>query len=174
VLAPLQRAGLRLRLQPWQVLEARDAEDDVALARAVAAQLPAPAEIVPPPATLEDARDLFAGSRLVVALRFHALVAAAAAGVPAIAYAHEAKLAGLGARLGQPVVRPAGMAEAVGSSMLNAIEDGVEPASAEAIRRERERARAGMALLRLLLTGGRGAEGAAISGLELVPTGWIA
>ena len=172
VLTPLQRAGLRLRLQPWQVSDG--ASDDLGLARAVAAQLPAEAQIVPPPATLDDARDLFAGARLVVALRFHALVAAAAAGVPAIAYAHEAKLAGLGARLGQAVVRPAGTVDNVGSAMLAAIEDDIAPASPEAINRERERARTGMALLRLLLRGGRGPEGAAVSGLELVPTGWIA
>jgi polysaccharide pyruvyl transferase WcaK-like protein len=173
VLAPMQRAGLRLRLQPWQVL-GKGAADDLMLARSIAAQLPAPAQIVPPPATLDDARDLFAGARLVVALRFHALVAAAAAGVPAIAYAHEAKLAGLGERLGQAVVRPPGTAEGVGAAMLAAIEDGIAPASPEAIARERDRAREGMALLRLLLSGGRGAESATVSGLELVPTGWIA
>jgi polysaccharide pyruvyl transferase WcaK-like protein len=174
ILAPLQQAGLRLRLQPWQVVEGTDAGDDLALARAVAAQLPAPAEIVPPPATLRDACDLFAGARLVVALRFHALVAAAAAGVPAIAYAHEPKLAGLGERLGQRVVQPAGLAETVGAAMLAAIEEGTAPASSSAIQRERDRARAGMALLRLLLSGGRSPEGAAVSGLELVPTEWIA
>ena len=140
----------------------------------MAAQLPAPAEIVPPPATLDDARDLFAGARLVVALRFHALVAAAAAGVPAIAYAHEAKLAGLGARLGQAVVRPAGTVDRVGSAMLAAIEDDIPAASPAAIERERERARAGMTLTRLLLSGGRDAESSAVSGLDLVPTGWIA
>jgi polysaccharide pyruvyl transferase WcaK-like protein len=172
VLTPLQRAGLRLRLQPWQLLGSDD--DDRALAEAVAAALPAPAEIVPPPATLADARDLFAGARLVVALRFHALVAAAAAGVPAIAYAHEAKLAALGARLGQAVVQPAGAADAVGAAMLAAIEDGIAPARPEAIARERERALQGMALVRLLLSGGRGEDSAEVSGLELAPTGWIA
>ena len=109
-----------------------------------------------------------------MALRFHALVAAAAAGVPAIAYAHEAKLAGLGARLGQPVVRPAGTVDAVGSAMLAAIEDGIAPAPPRAIERERERAAAGMTLVRLLLSGGRDGEGAALSGLDLAPTGWIA
>jgi polysaccharide pyruvyl transferase WcaK-like protein len=173
VLAPLQRSGLRLRLQPWQV-HGGDAADDLALARAIAAELPAPAEIVPPPATLDDARDLFAGARLVVALRFHALVAAAAAGVPAIAYAHEAKLAGLGHRLRQAVVHPAGTAESVGTAMLAALEDGVGAASPAAIARERKRARAGMALVRLLLSGGRDTESTDVSGLELVPTGWIA
>jgi polysaccharide pyruvyl transferase WcaK-like protein len=173
VLTPLLRSGLRLRLQPWQVLD-DGGTDDLALARAVAAQLPAPVEIVPPPATLDDARDLFAGARLVVALRFHALVAAAAAGVPTVAYAHEAKLASLGERLGQSVVQPAGTADSVGSAMLAAVEDGLAPASPEAIERERTRARATMALVRLLLNGGRGVEPTAISGLDLVPTGWIA
>jgi polysaccharide pyruvyl transferase WcaK-like protein len=171
VLTPLQRAGLRLRLQPWQV---GDGNDDLTLARALADLLPAPAEIVPPPANLDDARDFFAGARLVVALRFHALVASAAAGVPAIAYAHEAKLAGLGARLGQAVLRPAGTVDAVGSAMLAAVEDGPMPATPAAIERERERARAGMALTRLVLSGGRGAESVAVSGLDLAPTGWIA
>jgi polysaccharide pyruvyl transferase WcaK-like protein len=174
VLAPLQHAGLRLRLQPWQVLDEGDGPDDLALARSLAAKLPAPAEIVPPPATLGDACDLFAGARLVVALRFHALVAAAAAGVPTVAYAHEAKLAGLGKRLGQHVVQPAGSAEHVGRSMLAAIEEGIAPASPGAIARERERAQAGMALLRLLLSGGRGPEPMSVSSLKLVPTGWIA
>jgi polysaccharide pyruvyl transferase WcaK-like protein len=175
VLTPLQRAGLRLRLQPWQLTPSQPtSHDDLALARSLAELLPAPAEIVPPPATLDDARDLFAGARLVVALRFHALVAAAAAGVPAIAYAHEAKLAGLGARLGQAVVRPAGTVDAVGSAMLAAIEDGLTAPSRESIELERERARAGMALTRLVLSGGHGAESVAVSGLELVPTGWIA
>jgi len=171
ILTPLQRAGLRLRLQPWQV-GGRD--DDLALARALADLLPGPAEIVPPPANLDDARDFFAGARLVVALRFHALVAAAAAGVPAVAYAHEAKLAGLGARLGQAVVRPAGTVDAVGSALLAAAEDGPAAASPDAIELERERARAGMALTRLVLSGGRGAESVAVSGLDLAPTGWIA
>ncbi len=66
------------------------------------------------------------------------------------------------------------MAETVGGAMLAAIEDGTPAASPAAIERERERARAGMALLRLLLSGGDGVETAALSGLELVPTGWIA
>ena len=48
------------------------------------------------------------------ALRFHALVAAAAAGTPAVALAHEPKLSGLGRRLGYPVIEPTGPPQALG------------------------------------------------------------
>ena len=71
-------------------------------------------------------------------------------------------------------MQPAGTADSVGSAMLAAVEDGLAPASPEAIERERTRARATMALVRLLLNGGHGVEPTAISGLDLVPTGWIA
>ncbi|MGZ6671993.1 MAG: polysaccharide pyruvyl transferase family protein, partial [Solirubrobacteraceae bacterium] len=61
VLAPAARAGLRVRLQPWQLPWDRN------LARDVAGSIDADVEIVPPPADLADARNLFAGARLVVA-----------------------------------------------------------------------------------------------------------
>ena len=172
---PAARAGLRLRLQPWQVLDGPDAQDDVALARTVAAQL---ARAAPRScrrrATLDDARDLFAGARLVVALRFHALVAAAAAGVPAIAYAHEAKLAGLGKRLGQPVVQPAGTAEAVGGAMLAAIEDGTARASPAASSASANAPSRAWRCCACCSPAAAAPRRAAVSGLELAPTGWIA
>jgi polysaccharide pyruvyl transferase WcaK-like protein len=170
VLEPVVRAGLRVRLQPWQVLRGRP--DDLDLARMVAGRLDGDVQIVPPPAGLDDARDLFAGARLVVALRFHALVAAAAAGVPFAAVSHEAKLAGLGRRLGQPVVPPAGPPEAMARTILRAIDH--PPPSPAAIERETRLARDQMALLRVLLSGGRSDEAALVGGLELAPEAWIA
>jgi polysaccharide pyruvyl transferase WcaK-like protein len=165
VLAPAARAGLRVRLQPWQLPWDRD------LARSVAASVDADVEIVPPPADLADARNLFAGARLVVALRFHALMAAAAAGTPAVAVAHEPKLSGLGRRLGYTVVEPTGPPEPLGQAILAAADR--PPASAEAIAVERARAEQGMALLRVVLSGGRSDESAAVEGLDLVPETWI-
>jgi polysaccharide pyruvyl transferase WcaK-like protein len=170
VLEPVVRAGLRVRLQPWQVI--RGAPDDLDLARMVAGRLDGDVQIVPPPAGLADARDLFVGARLVVALRFHALTAAAAAGVPFVAVAHEAKLAGLGRRLGQPVAAPAGPPEAMGQTILRAIDH--PPAAREAIERETRLARDQMALLRVLLSGGRSHEAALVGGLELAPEAWVA
>jgi polysaccharide pyruvyl transferase WcaK-like protein len=165
VLAPAARAGLRVRLQPWQLPWDRD------LAHRIAASLDADVEIVPPPADLADARNLFAGARLVVALRFHALVAAAAAGTPAVAIAHEPKLSGLGRRLGYTVVEPTGPPEPLGQAILAAADR--PPASAETIAVERARAEQGMALLRVVLSGGRSDESAAVEGLDLAPEAWI-
>lgn len=170
VLAPVARAGLRVRLQPWQALDG--VHDDLGLARGVAARLAGDVEIVPPPADLADARDLFAGARLVVALRFHALLAAAAAGVPAAVFAHEPKLAGLGRRLEQGVIAPAGSADAAAAAVLAALDR--PPPSPEAIARERSRALDGMALLRVVLSGGRSEEAAGLDGLELAPEAWVA
>ncbi|MEA2394559.1 MAG: hypothetical protein QOJ82_2450 [Solirubrobacteraceae bacterium] len=165
VLAPVVRAGLRVRLQPWQP------PWDTQLAQSVAEGLRGEVEIVPPPADLADACDLFAGARVVVALRFHAIMAAAAAGVPAVAVAHEPNLAGLGRRLGFSVVPTTGPAEAVSQAILDAAE---RPAAApEAIARERDRALEGMSLMRVLLSGGRTEESAAVGGLDLAPEGWI-
>jgi polysaccharide pyruvyl transferase WcaK-like protein len=169
VLEPLVRAGLRVRLQPWQVLAG--APDDLELARMVAGRLDGDVQIVPPPSSLADACGLFAGARLVVALRFHALTAAAAAGVPFVAVAHEAKLAGLGRRLGQPVVAPAGPPEAMAQTILRAIDH--PPAAAEAVAREQRLARDQMALLRVLLSGGRSEEAPVVGGLELAPEAWV-
>jgi polysaccharide pyruvyl transferase WcaK-like protein len=170
VLEPLLQAGLRVRLQPWQVLPGEP--DDLDLAHAVAGRLDGDVQIVPPPAGLADARDLFAGARLVVALRFHALVAAAAAGVPVVSVGHEAKLTGLGRRLGQPVVAPAGPPEAMAATILRALDHA--PPDPAAIERQKRLAHDQMALLRVLLAGGRSDEAARVGGLELAPEPWVA
>src|SRR5690606_7330447 len=93
-LVPVLAAGREVVLQPWQVGRV-GRRDDIDLARAVNARLGGTARIDVPPADLGEARAVLAEAGLVVAQRFHALVAATAVGTPAIAYAHEPKLAGL-------------------------------------------------------------------------------
>ena len=100
------------------------------------------------------------------------MTAAAAAGVPFVAVAHEAKLAGLGRRLGQPVVAPAGPPEAMARTILRAIDH--PPASRATIERETALAREQIALLRVVLSGGRSDEAARVGGLELAPEAWVA
>jgi len=146
-LRPVVAAGLRVQLQPWQV--ARRGHDDLEVARRAARVLGAGAEIVPAPADLLAARDGVRTARAVAGLRFHALVAAAAATVPFVAVAHEPKLAGLARRLGQPAVADVA---ALGAALLRAA-DGPAAAPA-AVRGQVAAAEEGFRLLRLLLTGG--------------------
>jgi polysaccharide pyruvyl transferase WcaK-like protein len=167
-----------VRVQPWQVGDTGEDTtglDDESHAHLLATALRRrglAAEVVPPPATLLDARDLVAGARLVIATRFHATVAAAAAGVPFLAVAHEQKLAGLARRLGQPAVA----ADAAAPQLAAAVADALErrPAPRAAVEAEVAAARDGFRLLRLLLTGGAAAEGDDVGALPLAPARWAA
>jgi polysaccharide pyruvyl transferase WcaK-like protein len=178
-LHPVLAAGLPVRLDPWQP------DGDAELATEVAARLAGPhvavgappdaanagATVGTPPARLGEALRGMAGARLVVAQRMHALVAAAGAGVPALAVAHEPKLAGLARRLEQPAVAPDGPPDAFGSAVLRAL-DGA-PAAAAVIERERARAEDAFRLLRVLLARGRTDEAVDIEGLPLRPEEWL-
>jgi polysaccharide pyruvyl transferase WcaK-like protein len=164
-LAPLVDAGVAVRLDPWQPA------GDAALGAEVAARLGGRARVGPTPATLVAAREELAGARLVLAQRFHALVAAASAGIPALAVAHEPKLEGLARRLEQPAVAPDASPPALAAAIADAL-DG-SPAAPEAVRRERERAAEGFRLLRVLLARGRSDEAVAVDGLALRPEEWL-
>jgi polysaccharide pyruvyl transferase WcaK-like protein len=159
-LAPVAAAGFPVLLQPWQL-------EDVALARALAARLEG-AAIVAAPTDLTAARDALAGARLVVGLRFHALVAAAVAGVPFVAYAHEPKHLGLARRLRQAAVIPGGP---LSDTLMAALD--LAPPSLDAVAHERWLAAEGFRLLRVLVAGGRTEEAAAVDGLDLRPEEWL-
>jgi polysaccharide pyruvyl transferase WcaK-like protein len=171
-LVPLLTQGHEVALQPWQV-GGPVRPDDLDMARVVASRLGGTTEILLPPADLADAIDLYADARLVVGLRFHALIAAAAAGRPFVAYAHEPKLAAVGRRLGQPVVDPSIGGEALASVLLSAANRPVAP-SMSAVRGEIARAEESMRLLRLVLSDGQSSEPEAIGTLPLQPAEWSA
>jgi polysaccharide pyruvyl transferase WcaK-like protein len=168
-LAPAVAAGLPVQLQPWQVDLGEGGDER--LAASVNHRLGGRAEILPPPRDLRAASEGFAGARLVVALRFHALVAAAAAGVPVLAFAHEPKLEGGARRLGQPAVSPDAPPDALADGVLAAL-DGI-PAPIAAVERERRRAEEGFRLLRVLLARGRTDEAVELHGLPLRPEEWL-
>ena len=169
-LAPLLAAGLPVCLQPWQT-DANGSSDDTLLAHAVAARLPG-AEIVPAPADLLAARDEFASARLVVGLRFHALIAAAAAGTPFVAVAHEAKLGALARRLDQPCVEPSDLRSRLAPLVLAAASADDAGPSAQVVGTEIVRARESLRLLRVLLSAGASDEADGVDGLDLAPEGW--
>lgn len=170
MLVPVLAAGLPVSLQPWQVGRI-GRRDDIDLARAVNARLGGTARLEVPPADLLEARERFGAARLVVAQRFHALVAAASAGVPAIAYAHEPKLAGLARRLAQPTLTPGEDPARLGAAILAAARTAAPP-SAAAVRAQYAAAEEGFRLLRLVLDGGRNPDADTIGSLPLRPQTW--
>jgi polysaccharide pyruvyl transferase WcaK-like protein len=167
-LAPVVAAGVPVVLQPYQI--GSPGSDDLELARDVRARLGGAPEIVVPPADLYEARDLSREFGVVVALRVHAAIAAAAAGTPFVAYAYEAKLAAVGRRLRQCVVDPLASPDGLGEAALRAL-DG-PPAAAPAVKAEVARAEEGFRLLQLVLTRGRGRPADDVSGLPLAPQPW--
>jgi polysaccharide pyruvyl transferase WcaK-like protein len=170
-LQPIVDAGIPLALQPFQVGSAGpDGFDDLELGRDVRRRLRGVPDLLVPPQDLQEARELARGFGAVVALRFHAAIAAAAAGTPFVAYAHEPKLAAIGRRLRQPVVTPQASAGLLGEAALAALAG--PPASAAAVKAEIARAEEGFRLLQLVLTRGRGRGADDVSGLPLAPEPW--
>jgi polysaccharide pyruvyl transferase WcaK-like protein len=169
-LVPLLAQGLTVSLQPWQI-GGPVRPDDLDMARAVAARLGGTADILLPPANLDDAIDVFVGARLVLGLRFHALIAAAAAGCPFVAYTHEPKLAGAARRFAQPAVSPADGGDALAAVLFGAANRPVAP-TPSAVRGEIARAAESMRLLRLVLSDGESGEPESIGTLPLVPAEW--
>lgn len=147
----LVRGGSPVHLQPWQ---GGPHDADARLAVEVRRRLDRPGDvgIVAPPIDLHDAVLTCAGARAVIGLRFHSLVAASAAGTPFLALAHEPKLAALARRLRQlsvpPHAAPGVLEQAVDRLLATTAPD------RSLVEREVERARQGMALLRVVLSGG--------------------
>lgn len=174
-LVPILAAQHPVRLQPWQI-GGLTRPDDLDLARAIDRRLGGAAELLLPPADLHEAQALFARQALVVGLRFHALVAAAAAGTRFVAVAHEPKLAAVARRLGQPAVTvdADGLDPVVLSGAIRTALDGGAPPRAGAVRGEIARAEQGLRLLRLLLSRGRAEDADTIGTLPLAPGEWSA
>ncbi len=156
-------ADWTIRLQPWQSDRAGN-DHDHALARTIHARV-AGSEIIDPPDDLADAAATLAGDDLVIGLRFHALVAAAAAGTRFVAISHEPKLAAMARRMQQPSVPGYATADVMRATIACALDN--EPPRPMAIEHEISAARDAFQLLDLLLADGAVAEPATIAGLAL-------
>jgi len=77
-------------------------DEDMAVARAVTSLMHASAEIIGPD-NLNDVWHIIGAGRLVVGMRLHALIVAAAQGVPAVAIDYDPKVASFAHEAGQPV-----------------------------------------------------------------------
>jgi polysaccharide pyruvyl transferase WcaK-like protein len=160
-IAPLCRDH-DVRLQPWQT---GTGGDDVAIARRLCDRLGGAARIIDPPTDLDAATATYANDRLVIALRFHALVAAGQAGTRTLAVSHEPKLAGISRRLRQVSVPVDAAAAVITAAIQQALES--EPPTAAAVGNEAAMARHTLQLLRLLLDGGALDEPSHLAGLPL-------
>lgn len=161
-LAPLGRAGHDVVIQPWCA-----SDEDAGLAGSLAMRMAAAPRIAEPPATMREARDAFARAGLVIGLRYHALIAAAAANVPFLALEDRPELVRLARRLGQPVA-PAGAQPAELSAVILEALDGPPPSRA-AVAGQVAAAEEGFRLLRLLTSGGRSDDADDLIGLRLEP-----
>lgn len=150
-------------VQPWQ-----PGSGDDRMAGRLVEVLGDRVEVLPPPADLRGAAQQLAGYECVVALRFHAMVAAAAAATPVVALAHEPKLASLARRLHQPAVSPSQSPLALAEAVEQARSRG--PAHPDHVRRERRGAEATLGLLRTYLDGGADPRATELPHLELEPT----
>jgi polysaccharide pyruvyl transferase WcaK-like protein len=164
-LSGLQETGLDVRLDPWQVDGTGD--DDLAFARNLAGALPRPVAISEPPRDLDEAIHDLQGAALVVTMRFHAQVAAAAAGAPSLSLVHEAKQASLADRLGQPSTAATTSAASMAAAITSALDH--PPPAPAAVKSEITSAHCGFDLLRLM-TGPSGPSLESIGGLRLEPT----
>jgi polysaccharide pyruvyl transferase WcaK-like protein len=164
----LAARGVRLQLQSWQERVGDGGPGDGELVAAIAAELGPSVDVIERPASLPAAAESMAGIGAVLSFRFHALLAAAAAGTPAVAVAHEAKLGSLGERLGQRVV-PSGATPGVLVEQVTAALKGPGPTPA-AVKEQIELADEGFRLLRVLLSRGKSDESNRLGALPLTPT----
>jgi polysaccharide pyruvyl transferase CsaB len=163
-LRALRADGLSIALQPWQVGASRG--DDLPMTHALATEIGGPVELLDPPRDLHEATRQAAGARLVVSMRFHSLVAAAAAGTRVVAVDHEPKLGALARAIGQESVAlgadgrwPAALRGAVdGRRPDPGVRDEQVALATEAFR-----------LTRLVLEGGVTSEVDQLTGLPLEP-----
>ncbi len=167
-LREVRDAGMRIALQPWEVHDGIN--DDLPLARSIAGRLGTPVEVLDPPRDIVEAAHQISRARLVIGMRFHSLVAAAAAGVRFVAVDHEPKLAALARRFDQPRMtpadRPARIAEAIGVAC------DAPPPPEPVARNQVMLAEEGFRLLRLVLEGGEAPAAEELTGLPLEPPVW--
>lgn len=168
-LAAVAGQGMRIRLLPWAGRESGDAGMSYRIAEQLRGQRCA-VEIAPSPVTLEDACHTFEDAGVVVTMRYRAVHAAAAVGVPIVGIGTEARITAMTRRLDQRSIAPEMLAVALASAVA-ASADGPAPSPA-AVKDEITRAEAGFSLMRLVLERGD-AEIWQVDGLPLAPDPWL-
>lgn len=167
VVEPLIAKGEHVHLQPWQAQDGADALVAHRLVRRLGE--PPLVQVVDRPRSLHDAVRSFERARAVVGLRHHALIAAAVAGCPFLAVAHEPKLAGIARRLDQSSVPPHATPAVLARSVVELLRQ--DPATPDAVAAEIDAARRSMRLLRVVVSRGTDEELVDRDRLELSRSG---
>ncbi|HWE67238.1 MAG TPA: polysaccharide pyruvyl transferase family protein [Acidimicrobiales bacterium] len=164
----LLAAGVEVRVQPWQLAPRGATVDDGTIAAALVARFGGSIDLLPKPATIGAAAQSMVGTGTVLSFRFHALVAAAAAGVPTVAVVHESKLGAMARRLEQRAAPVDFEPGALATQVLHAVDaPGPPPA---VIKEQIGLAEEGFRLLRVLLSRGRSLESDTLGALPLAPS----
>jgi polysaccharide pyruvyl transferase WcaK-like protein len=160
--------GLTVQLQAWERPPGARRVDDLDIVDALVSRFGPSVEVVPKPKSFVDAVHSMEGIGTVLSFRFHALVAAAAAGVPTVAVTHESKLGAMARRLEQRTVP----VDFDPDALAQLVEDAVQaPGPAPAVIKDQiAMAEEGFRLLRVLLSGGRSEEADSLGALPLVPS----
>lgn len=169
-LEPIAATGVGILLQPWRAGDSASRRTAERVASAISNGASRSAvDVVDAPVTLHDARDLYSGSRAVLALRFHAVMAAACAGSRTLAVGGPTieRLAGA---LGMPVVPAGWTPEHIAQALLHTLEQA--PAAARGVPHLIERAKGSIDLVRLLVTEGADDTLSSAEPLPLHPEPW--
>ncbi|MGH2938839.1 MAG: polysaccharide pyruvyl transferase family protein [Myxococcota bacterium] len=162
-LAGLAAGGAEIALQPWG--SAAGEGRDHGLVAELAGKIGRPVQVLAPLESLGAGDGSMAEAGAMVALGSHALIAAAAAGVPAVAVACEPAIADLARRLDQPVVAADASVVAIRVALAAALDHAA--ALPNAVEGQIATAEEGFRLLRVLLSEGRSDEVTELSGLPL-------
>ena len=162
----LRAEGVEIVVQPWQ-RATTEGDGDETLVAQVARAVHGGVDTLPPATSFVDAAVAMGEMGAVLTFRFHGLVAAAAAGVPAVAIGHEGKLRGLARRLGQRRAPAAFAPERLAVQLGEALTcDGPSPS---VVKEEIARAEEGFRLLRIVLGDDTTAEADTLGTLPLSP-----
>jgi polysaccharide pyruvyl transferase WcaK-like protein len=127
----------------------------------------AQARVLLPPANFGEARAEAARAAVVLGLRRHALIVAAAGGTPAVVMADDPETVGLTRRLGQVALAVDCPPEVIATTVAAATDH--PPAPPEAIEHERAAAHQAFRLLRLLIEADASDEDRHLTALPLMP-----
>lgn len=169
----LNAAGMSIEIRPFdgsrgaQPRTAARTQCTDSITRRLSSRPASSISIGPTPTNLQAAVASMRGAAVVLTYQFHGLVAAGAAGVPAVAVAEEPGLAGLAARLNQTRLSSSvGSTELARAVLARAPSDAAGPS---VVKEEISKAEEEFRLLRVLLAQGQTSESDELGALPLRP-----